>query len=137
MKRSAGAGALVAAVSAVIVACGSPTTSVNELPVLVDLAAGNRVSLVDQGITLRFDSVVTDSRCPMGALCIVAGQAVLSFALTGPNAPASGRLLLASDRPDSTLGVVLSAEQVTPYPQINQSPPDHRAYRVKLRISAR
>jgi hypothetical protein len=137
MKPSAGAGVLVAAVAAVIVACSSPTTSVNDLPVLVDLAAGNRVSLVDRGITLRFDSVVTDSRCPMGALCIWAGQAILSFTLTGPNAPAGGRLLLASDRPDSSLGVVLSAEEVTPYLQINLPPPDHRAYRVKLRISAR
>ena len=137
MKLPAGAGALVAVVAAVVVACSSPTMSVNELPVTVDLGAGNRVSLVHQGITLRFDSVVTDSRCPMGAFCIQAGQAILSFSLTGPNAPASGQLLLASDRPDVTLGVVLSAEEVTPYLRINQPPPDHRAYRVKLLISAR
>ena len=129
--------AALAAGAATAIACTSPTTSVNELPVTVELAAGNRVSLVDLGITLRFNSVVTDSRCPMGVFCIVAGQAVLSFSLTGANAPASGELLLASDRPDSTLGVVLSAEEVTPYPRINQPPPDHRAYRVSLRISSR
>lgn len=130
-------GVLLASSIAALVACTSPTTSVNELPVTVDLAVGNRVSLVDQGITLRFDGVVTDSRCPMGAFCTVAGQAVLSFSLTGPKAPVSGRLLLASDRPDSTLGVVLSAEEVTPYPRINQPAPDPRAYRVKLRIGTR
>jgi hypothetical protein len=137
MKRPAGAGALVAAAAAILTVCSSPTTSANELPVIVDLAAGNRVSLVGQGVTLRFDSVVTDSRCPMGAFCIWAGQAILSFTLTGPNAPASGRLLLASDRPDSTLGVVLSAEEVTPYLRVNQPPPEHQAYRVKLRIGAK
>jgi hypothetical protein len=137
MRSFSGGAALLAAVAAGAVACSSLTNSVNELPVVVDLAAGNRISLVDQRITLRFDSVVTDSRCPMGALCIQAGQAILSFSLTGPNAPASGRLLLASDRPDTTLGVVLSAEQVTPYRQVSQPPPDHRAYRVTLRISAR
>ena len=137
MNARAGMGVLLASIIAALVACTSPTTSVNELPVTVDLAVGNRVSLVDRGITLRFDGVVTDNRCPMGALCIVAGQAVLSFSLTGPNAPVSGRLLLASDRPDSTLGVVLSVETVTPYPQIGQPQPDHRADRVKLRISAR
>lgn len=117
--------------------CTSSSTNANELPVTVNLASGNRVSLVKQGITLQFDSVVTESRCPMGALCIVAGQAVLSFSLTGPNAPTGGRLLLASDRPDSTLGVVLNAEAITPYPQIGRPPPDHRSYRVTLRIGAR
>ena len=113
--------------------CTSPT-GVNELPTSIELAAGNRVELVGQGITLQFDSVVTDSRCPLGVLCIVAGQAVLSFSLSGPNAPGQGPLLLASDRPDSSLGVVLSAEEVTPIPRQNQPPPDHRAYRVTLRI---
>ncbi len=116
-------------------ACNSPV-GVNELPTIVSLAVGNRVSLAPQGVTLQFDSVVTDSRCPLGVLCIVSGQAVLSFSLTGRNAPASGRLLLASDRPDSSLGVVLSAEEVTPYLQINQPPPDHRAYQVRLRIGS-
>ncbi len=137
MKTPSGGAALVAAIAAGTVACSSPTTSGNELPIIVDLAAGNRVSLVSQRITLRFDSVVTDSRCPMGAFCIQAGQAILSFALTGPNAPASGRLLLASDQPDTTLGLLVSAEQVTPYRQVNQPAPDHLAYRVTLRISAR
>ena len=87
MNARAGMGVLLASIIAALVACTSPTTSVNELPVTVDLAVGNRVSLVDRGITLRFDGVVTDNRCPMGALCIVAGQAVLSFSLTGPRVP--------------------------------------------------
>lgn len=126
---------VLAFVVALGTACNSPT-GVDELPTTVSLSVGNSVSLVQQGVTLRFDSVVTDNRCPMGVFCIVAGQAILSFSLTGTNAPPSGRLLLASDRPDSTLGVVLSAEEVTPFPRTDQPPPDRRAYHIRLRIAS-
>lgn len=137
MTPRIGLGILLASGCAAVAACTTSPTSANTLPVTVDLASGNRVALVPQGVTLQFDSVVSDSRCPVGAFCILAGQVVLSFSLTGPNAPAAGRLLLSSDRPDSTLGVVLSAEEVTPYPRLHLPPPEPRSFRVKLRIAAK
>ena len=56
--------------------CASPVQPQVTLGQPFDLKAGQSASL-DNGLTLTFDRVTSDSRCPINALCIVAGEAVV------------------------------------------------------------
>jgi hypothetical protein len=44
-----------------------------------DLRVGETVAIEDQLLVLTFDGVTADSRCPLGVLCIRAGDAALAF----------------------------------------------------------
>jgi hypothetical protein len=44
-----------------------------------DLKVGETVTVEDQLLTLTFNGVTSDSRCPLGVLCIQAGDAVVSI----------------------------------------------------------
>ncbi|MEX2372572.1 MAG: hypothetical protein WD800_02100, partial [Dehalococcoidia bacterium] len=52
------------------------------LPRSVTMDVGDRLVL-DDGSALRFVGLVEDSRCPMDAMCIWQGQAVLAFEIDG------------------------------------------------------
>ena len=56
--------------------CAGPVQPQVTLGQPFDLKAGQSASL-DNGLTLTFDRVSSDSRCPINALCIVAGEAVV------------------------------------------------------------
>ena len=43
------------------------------------LALGETVRLRNTDLFVRFDRVVSESRCPMGMLCIVAGEAIVEM----------------------------------------------------------
>jgi hypothetical protein len=45
------------------------------------LAQGETASITGTRLTVRFDSVVSDSRCPVGVQCIRAGEARVGFEL--------------------------------------------------------
>jgi hypothetical protein len=114
--------------------CNGSVTTVNELPATVRLAIGEEVRVRSPELRLRFDRVLQDSRCPMGALCIVAGSATLKLRVTGPGAPADSSLVLDNTRPDSSTGVILRVTAVTPLPQIGATI-DPGSYRVILEIA--
>lgn len=66
----------------VSVACGrSPTQPDVVTGQPFDVRAGATVELPD-GIRLRFDSVLSDSRCPIDAVCVRAGEAVVAITLS-------------------------------------------------------
>ena len=46
-----------------------------------ELRAGSS-ALLDDGLRMRFDSVRSDSRCPMDALCVWVGDAVVALSLS-------------------------------------------------------
>jgi hypothetical protein len=45
------------------------------------LAVGQTVSIVEEGISVTFDGVSEDSRCPTGAMCIWEGRVVCDVSL--------------------------------------------------------
>ena len=63
------------------VACGSVTGPSRSaaLGQPFDLRVGETVGIEDQLLALTFDAVTSDSRCPMGVLCIRAGDATLAL----------------------------------------------------------
>lgn len=85
-------------------------------------------SAVVEGGTLRFDSVLTDSRCPTGAMCVWAGEAEIRVEWMRATRTAAFVLKLGggtdaqdteSHMPFDTLGYRFTFQQLDPHPAIN------------------
>jgi hypothetical protein len=73
-----------------------------------------------QGLRITFEGIAADSRCPTGAECMWAGDAVATFTLEKPPSAAQHRPLHTSDRFDRQADVdafVVRLEDVKPYPK--------------------
>ena len=71
--------------------------------------------------TVVFDSVMSDSRCPIGALCIQAGEAVLALELASPLAdplPQDSPHFSLGSEPVEVEGLRFSQVDVQPMPRI-------------------
>jgi hypothetical protein len=79
---------------AATVACTANLTEPSALPLgqPFELRAGATVN-VRGSLAMRFESVAADSRCPMDALCVSAGDATLILRVSqGSNPPATAEL---------------------------------------------
>ena len=105
-----------------LIACQQSGTSPAELVSL----QRNQSARLSSDVTVRVDSIV-DSRCPINAYCIWAGQADVALTLSKESATATTRLILgastaAGKRTDSTTVSLASQtyivilRNVTPYP---------------------
>jgi hypothetical protein len=96
-----------------------------------DLAVG-QTAVTSDGLRVRFDQVRSDSRCPMDALCVRAGEAEIGLTLSQPGAAAAGRELQTA--PDdlahaSYSGFTITLSQLQPYPRSDRAiqPADYLA----------
>lgn len=82
-----------------------------------------RTAVTTDGLRVRFDAVRSDSRCPMDALCVRAGEAVIAVTLSLPGEAAAGRELQTvpnlSQTTYSRFTVTLS--QLQPYPRSDRA----------------
>ncbi len=99
------------------------------------LGPGQVRSVNGADLSIRFEQVVGDNRCPGDAICILGGSATVRILVQGPGS--------ASERYDLTTGEMRPAQhrdvrielvEVTPYPFASM-PFDPSEYRVKLRIT--
>ena len=77
---------VIIAVIILAIICGcqnnsdSPTEiTSHKLGVAFDLRIGETVSIQDEQLTIQFVNVPNDSRCPEGAVCVWAGNAVVEL----------------------------------------------------------
>jgi len=93
-------------------ACSSHPTAPDQVPLgqSFELRAGSSVT-VEGGLTIAFTGVKSDSRCPMDALCVWAGDAIVAVSLSQ-----SG-----GDRADRELHTASTGSEAS-----------YRAYSVKL-----
>ncbi len=89
----------IALVALTAIACSSDGIGSVAVPGAVTLKVGTGATIQGTPWTVRFDSVVSDSRCPLGVLCIQAGEALLALHLDNPAADPPRR-----DNPYFTLG---------------------------------
>ena len=77
-----------------IVACSGGPTQPDRVPAgqPFDLRVGDSALTTDD-LRVQFDTVRSDSRCPMDALCVRAGEAVIAITLSLPGEAAVGREL--------------------------------------------
>ena len=123
----ASAGALLALGS-----CASSPTVPSVEPVReFVLAAGDGATVSGTGLTVRFERVTSDSRCPADVVCIVAGNAVVAVTVVREGRP-SQALSLRTDAAQSRAEVgdwALSLTKVEPYPYSDRTiaPGDYKA----------
>lgn len=119
-----------------LAACSTTTLSSVDLPATVTLGPGAHVGIRGTSWTLAFDSVVSDSRCPIDVVCIQAGEALLALALNNPLVdPAPG------NPPQFTLGIGSVNKYGFKFTQLAVTPAprstvriDRGAYRATLKV---
>ena len=100
-------------------ACASPTQP-DRVPKgePFDLRIGESALTTDD-VRIRFDTVRSDSRCPMDAICVRAGEAIIALTLSRTGEAAVGRELDTTPARSSTtfLNFVITLSQLQPYPR--------------------
>lgn len=126
-----------------LAACGSSSTASS--PVLpsvqgatnreFDLAVGQRATVGSPSVSVRFDTVTADSRCPIDAVCVWAGDAALRFTIKVGNAPAKVVDLHSFIEPSSVTdaGVTIQLLRVTPAMD-SRTPIALKDYRARLTV---
>jgi hypothetical protein len=107
----------------------------------VTLAIGQSVRLTDALVTITFNGVSEDSRCPKQVNCVWSGRAVLDFSVQVNGEPAQTMTLSTIHSPQPTNiadvgGYRFTLNDVQPYPETpdNLISPDQ--YRATLVVSA-
>ena len=103
----------------ILSACGTSTEP--QLGENIEIRLGTTIEIPDDSTRVTFTDVTSDSRCPTGAQCVWAGEAVVLFTV-GSNQQVS--LTLGADASKAT--VIIGMKQFTlvalkPHPKVNES----------------
>ena len=104
--------------------CVNPTSPDAVLGKPFELRTGASAELPD-GSQLTFTRVVSDSRCPIDAICISAGDAEISVQLRPPKGQAESRPLHTQPSASriSYASYTIALTELTPYPQASRPTP--------------
>jgi hypothetical protein len=120
-------------------ACGSPSQSLHTGQVI--LKPGESVVDAAHGIEIIFVKILEDSRCPMGMLCIRAGDVQVQLEIRQGTESFQYTLAL-GDLSDGSLNTItvegyqIALNQVTPFPQISQTI-DPAKYEISLDVQVK
>ena len=127
---------LALSVSCLLVSCSESPTGPTVEPVSeFVLAPGETATVSGSGLTVRFERVTNDSRCPADAICITAGEAEVALSLRRAGRPADAlSLRTAEGRNRAEVGDwALTLTRLTPYPFTDRAIPPGD-YRATLRV---
>ena len=126
---------LTVAVATLASACSSsPTAPSIPLDRQFTLMPGERVRVADTAISLQFDRVDGDSRCPADAICILGGDALVRISVHD-DSRAHHYALHSGDRtPVRHDGLTIALVELAPYP-FSAHPIAAADYRATLRVS--
>jgi hypothetical protein len=119
---------IVIILTAVGVSCSSgngasPSPSEIGLGQQFALSPGQSQSLNAEDLIFKFIAVTADSRCPLGAQCIQAGQGVSQLQVTSKGQTSTLELVeigLTSGSANAEMGLYKIAFQLTPYPEVGK-----------------
>lgn len=120
-------------------ACASADANApSSLPSAVTLAIGERTTVSGTGLTITFEAVVDDSRCPSDVQCIQAGDATVAVVLQGNGSTARHQLKVAdvNQRRATHGNYQVEVRELIPHP-LSTSPTNPSAYRLTLQVSER
>jgi hypothetical protein len=124
-----------------LAACASAPAARIQEPVPAEgtmvLAIGAPQRAAGTDLTVTFEAVVADSRCPTGTQCIWAGDAAVRVRLAAPNlshAIATLHTNLDTAKETTYAGFTISLQAVTPVPSAD-APVRAEDYRVTLLIA--
>jgi hypothetical protein len=120
-----------------LAACSSSTGPSSTVPLDTEfqLAPGQTAVVGTSGLRILFESVPLDSRCPMGVLCIVAGEAQVQ--ISARQGAMASTLTLKTDglgRQAVFLSYSVELMTLTPPPRLNQPTPP-ASYRAGFKVS--
>lgn len=129
--------AVLLTLSALFVGCAEPATSGPRLGEQFTLDFGESATIGSEGLTLRFDDVISDSRCPSDVVCVRAGEAEVKLSVKKGGAESS--LLLVEQGLTSGLQVVKYSDysiefRVEPYP-VSTRVIAEADYQLKLKVT--
>jgi hypothetical protein len=106
----------------------SPTAPAN---IVIVVGQTSRVG----GTVVTFQRVVSDSRCPLNAMCVWAGDAVAEFTVVGRGVQSTYQLQLndAAKRSVTHQGAVIEFQSLDPLP-ISGQPTNPASYRAKVEV---
>jgi len=127
----------LAALAGVLGACASNPVQPGTvgLGTPFDLHAGAS-AVVGDGLTVAFDRVKSDSRCPADAICISAGDAVVALALSREGSARAERDVHSDTGGSRTsyLDYTITLQSLTPYP-LASKPTRPEDYAVRLVVT--
>jgi hypothetical protein len=135
MRSRVSAGVLVM----ILAGCGGSPAAPGEVPYgqRFDLRAGQRATVGDDGLAVTFQTVKSDARCPLDAICIDIGDAVIALVLEHDGRTESRDIH--TRPPLSQLRVdrfTLTLDALQPYPWSNR-PVVPADYTATLRVDRR
>ena len=101
----------------------------------VVLAPGQSAVVSEAGLTLRFEGVSGDSRCPADAFCIQGGDALVQIEVVPASGTRQPYVLHTGDmRPVQHNDLTIALVDLSPYP-FSTSPISPADYRARIRLS--
>ena len=108
----------------ILAACATPPAPASaKLGEQISLAIGQSATVSGEGLTVSFDDLTADSRCPDGAKCIWAGQAVCELKVTSGGSTSSVTLTVlggTASTSSQAFGPYRLDFKVTPYPKVGE-----------------
>jgi len=103
---------------------------------IVTLKYKECVDISDFGFKICLDSILNDSRCPSGVVCVWEGDAELGFSIKNADEIKLFRLHTQGNfQRDTTInGLKISLESLTPYPAFG-SEIDQKDYSAEIKVS--
>ena len=102
-----------------------------ELDQEFEIKVGDSAILANQGLIIKFKAVTEDSRCPIDAICVWAGNAAVTFDLknTISNQLTTQLNTFLDPKSIDFSGVVITLKEVNPYPKSTEmiNPSDYIA----------
>ncbi len=120
-----------------LVGCGPPSSSPQQVKTgqPFKLSPGESAMTANGELTITFNSVTSDSRCPSDAMCIQSGEAKVSLTLQASQGSRNVELSTAGDNSQLAYGsYVVQLVDLEPYP-ISSKPIAPEMYEVTLTIS--
>ena len=119
----------------VMTGCGeSPSAPTVPIDSEFVLAPGQRAVIAEADVSIQFDGVDGDSRCPADAFCIQGGDARVRVEVTSPGGSRHYELHTGDMRPVRHGDVTIHLVQLAPYPFSSRTIAPEE-YRVTLRVT--
>jgi hypothetical protein len=136
VRTRRGAVATAALLASLFVACApapAPQSSANGRRLI--LAPGQTSPVPGEGVQLKFDEVLSDSRCPSDVACIQAGEAVVAVTVIAADRTRQRYEVHTSGATSLVhAGLTISCEGLEPRP-VSSRPIRPADYRLTLRVS--
>jgi hypothetical protein len=125
-------------IAALMLALATPPTDMVSEDREFELQVKQSAPVAGERLTVNFESVLEDSRCPTGADCIWSGNARIRLKLSQPGEAAVTIELNTHLEPRNATALKYEVRLVTlkPYPKLNEPIPP-RAYKAVLKVSKR